>query len=317
MAPRRPHPGGIGKKPNNGRAPANTATHPPPGDADPPTRRTIESVNDADSPHEQPLPSRPSGPYRAVDEGGDPACWLDQVCDACGRIRERPGSAVCEHCGAGAETGGEGTGDGTGSGSGSGGEESSDGAGGGGTGAPGASPTPTPTPTGNRGGPDPAGPRRRDRDEEGRARSARPRDGLGRPLPYGSPGVARQPEGVPRTPAQSLTEAQQLLDGGMPFHAHEVLEDAWKAAPESERELWRGLAQLAVGLTHAARGNTVGGTALLDRGARAIAPYADTAPYGIDIAGLMAWAQELTGRLTGSGSVPAAETAPRLRRQET
>ena len=55
----------------------------------------------------------------------------------------------------------------------------------------------------------------------------------------------------------------------MPFHAHEVLEDAWKAAPEAERELWRGLAQLAVGLTHAARGNTRGGVALLERGKEA------------------------------------------------
>ncbi|QEV57210.1 DUF309 domain-containing protein [Streptomyces platensis] len=195
-------------------------------------------------------------------------------------MRERPGSAVCEHCGA-------------------------------------PTPTPPPTPTGNPSGPAPSAPRRRDRDEEGRARNARPRDGLGRPLPYGSPGVARQPEGVPRTPAESLTEAQRLLDDGMPFHAHEVLEDAWKAAPEAERELWRGLAQLAVGLTHAARGNTAGGATLLDRGATAIAPYAETAPYGIDITGLMAWAQELTGRLTGSGAVPAAETAPRLRRRET
>ncbi|MEU8571363.1 DUF309 domain-containing protein, partial [Streptomyces pathocidini] len=40
----------------------------------------------------------------------------------------------------------------------------------------------------------------RDRDEEGRARSGRPRDGLGRPLPYGAPGVERQPEGVVRAP---------------------------------------------------------------------------------------------------------------------
>ncbi|MFF4287771.1 DUF309 domain-containing protein [Streptomyces sp. NPDC001633] len=167
------------------------------------------------------------------------------------------------------------------------------------------------------------GARRRDRDEEGRARNARPRDGLGRPLPYGAPGVARQPEGVARTPAETLTEAQRLLDAGMPFHAHEVLEDAWKAAPEAERELWRGLAQLAVGLTHAARGNAVGGTALLDRGAAALAPYAAAAPHGIDVAGLLAWAAELTGRLAdgpaagdgtaGPGPVPAAETAPRLR----
>ncbi|GAA1269863.1 DUF309 domain-containing protein [Saccharothrix xinjiangensis] len=141
----------------------------------------------------------------------------------------------------------------------------------------------------------------RDRDEQGRARNARPRDGLGRPLPYDEPGVERQPEGVPREPGESLAEAQRLLDTGRPFHAHEVLEDAWKTAPEPERELWRGLAQLAVGLTHAARGNASGAAALLGRGARNIEPYRDDPPHGVDVAGLVAWAASGDGvpRLTG------------------
>ncbi len=129
----------------------------------------------------------------------------------------------------------------------------------------------------------------RDRDDTGRARNARPRDGLGRPLPYDASGVERQPEGVPRTPAESLAEAQRLLDDGKPFHAHEVLEDAWKAAPEAERELWRGLAQLAVGLTHAARGNTKGAKALITRGARNIEPYQAAPPHNVDVPGLIAW----------------------------
>ncbi|MEW2635143.1 DUF309 domain-containing protein [Streptomyces sp. NPDC048389] len=149
---------------------------------------------------------------------------------------------------------------------------------------------------------------RRDRDAEGRARSARPRDGLGRPLPHGAPGVERQPEGVVRTPAQTLTEAQRLLDAGMPFHAHEVFEDAWKAGPEEERELWRGLAQLAVGLTHAARGNTTGGARLLLRGAERVAD--SPALYGIDVPGLSRWARQLANRL--SGPVDPAAEAPRL-----
>lgn len=150
----------------------------------------------------------------------------------------------------------------------------------------------------------------RDRDPEGRARNARPRDGLGRPLPYGAPGVARQPEGVERSPREALAEAQDLLDRGLPFHAHEVLEDAWKMSPEPERQLWRGLAQLAVGLTHAARGNAKGGAALLLRGAGAIAPYADTVPYDIDVPGLTDWARDLADRL--DGPVAAAGNAPRL-----
>ncbi|PJM98447.1 hypothetical protein CG740_35775 [Streptomyces sp. CB01201] len=154
----------------------------------------------------------------------------------------------------------------------------------------------------------------RDRDDEGRARNARPRDGLGRPLPYGADGVARQPEGVARTPEQTLTEAQRLLDAGMPFHAHEVFEDAWKSGPPQEEPLWRGLAQLAVGLTHAARGNAKGGASLLERGTDSLARYpAGTGlpTYGLDLAGLAAWARELTGRLPGP--LDAAAEAPRLR----
>jgi hypothetical protein len=157
----------------------------------------------------------------------------------------------------------------------------------------------------------------RDRDAEGRARNARPRDALGRPLPYGAVGEERAPEGVVRPPEQALDEAQALLDAGRPFHAHEVLEDAWKSAPEEERELWRGLAQLAVGLTHALRGNATGAATLLDRGAGNIAAYAAAPPYGIDVDGLIRWARSgdhapprLRGdstirRLPGGGDSPA------------
>jgi hypothetical protein len=133
----------------------------------------------------------------------------------------------------------------------------------------------------------------RDRDAGGRARNARPRDALGRPLPYDVAGEERAPEGVVRPPAVALAETQRLLDDGRPFHAHEVLEDAWKSAPEAERQLWRGLAQLAVGLTHAMRGNARGAATLLERGAGNIAPYADGPPHGIDVHGLVAWARGL------------------------
>jgi predicted metal-dependent hydrolase len=103
--------------------------------------------------------------------------------------------------------------------------------------------------------------------------------------------VERLPEGVRRTPQETLTVAQRLLDDGLPFHAHEVLEDAWKTAPEREQALWRGLAQLAVGMTHAARGNEAGAEALLERGVRNIWPYEADPPYGIDVAGLVRWAE--------------------------
>lgn len=154
--------------------------------------------------------------------------------------------------------------------------------------------------------------RRRDRDEEGRARNARPRDGLGRPLPYGAEGVERAPEGVVRTPAETLVEARRLLVEGKPFHAHEVFEDAWKSGPPEERELWRALAQLAVGVTHAARGNVNGARALLRRGGGTLAALR-TVPYGIDAAGLGRWAEEVAHRVSADAEPPsAASLAPEL-----
>ncbi|MET8138188.1 DUF309 domain-containing protein [Streptomyces sp. NPDC005251] len=158
----------------------------------------------------------------------------------------------------------------------------------------------------------------RDRDTDGRARNARPRDGLGRPLPYGADGVERQPEGVVRGPGETVAEAQALLDAGRPFHAHEVFEDAWKSGPQDERGLWRGLAQLAVGLTHAARGNATGGVRLLRRGATAVEEWASGTgrlrPYDLDLPELTAWARELAGFVERDGGrVDAAGSSPRLR----
>jgi uncharacterized protein len=145
----------------------------------------------------------------------------------------------------------------------------------------------------------------RPRDIPRARRNTRPRDALGRPLPYGSAGVAGPPEGVVRTPADTLAEGQRLLDGGRPFHAHEVFEDAWKAAPEPERELWRGLAQLAVGCTHAARGNPSGAVALLRRGAVAIAPWRGSRPHGLDVDGLLAWVEVAVAEVAAGRPVPA------------
>lgn len=118
-----------------------------------------------------------------------------------------------------------------------------------------------------------------------------------------------------RTPGETVREAQRLLDAGMPFHAHEVFEDAWKSAPDAERELWRGLAQLAVGLTHSARGNASGGARLLRRGAAALSAYQETPPHGLAVGPLRTWAEELAGRVEARAPEPvdASAEAPRLR----
>jgi uncharacterized protein len=136
----------------------------------------------------------------------------------------------------------------------------------------------------------------RDRNAQGRAEQARPRDALGRPLPYGEPGVEPIDE-TPLPPAETLAFARRLLDEGRPFQAHEALEVRWKSCPDEERELWQGLAQLCVGLTHHARGNAVGAARLVERAAGRLASYEVTgAPtYGLDLDALVACARSSVG----------------------
>ena len=134
--------------------------------------------------------------------------------------------------------------------------------------------------------------RDRDRDEEGRARQARPRDALGRPLPYGEQGVEPIDE-TPLPPRETLDLAWRLLDQGRPFAAHEALEVRWKSCPAEERELWQGLAQLCVGLTHAARGNHVGAQRLVERAAGRLEEHQSRGgpTYGLVLGDLIACAR--------------------------
>src|SRR6266508_1413440 len=133
----------------------------------------------------------------------------------------------------------------------------------------------------------------RDRDAAGRPRQERPRDALGRPLPYGAAGVEPVSE-EPLPPLETLALARSLVQEGRPFAAHEVLEARWKAGPDEERDLWQGLAQVCVGLTHAARGNSVGAVRLLERGAARLQTYdaGDGSTYGLDLSAVVTCARE-------------------------
>jgi len=133
-------------------------------------------------------------------------------------------------------------------------------------------------------------------------------------LPHGSRGVDRLSEDVVLSPDDAIRQAQRLIDDGYPFHAHEVFEGVWKATSGEHRELWQGLAQLAVGLTHAQRGNPKGAVALLRRGAERIDPYAGEPPHGLDIAGLADQARSLAARIERDGlNAAAVGLRPRLR----
>lgn len=152
----------------------------------------------------------------------------------------------------------------------------------------------------------------RDRDESGRPRNARARDEFGRPLPEGAQGVPRIPDDLRLTRAETLAYAQDLLNRGLAFHAHEVFESAWKNAPDEERTLWQGLAQLAVGITHIQRGNTKGAAALLRRASALLADVTDPAPYDIDITGLTAAGAALADDLTAHTVITPTRLQPRL-----
>ncbi len=151
----------------------------------------------------------------------------------------------------------------------------------------------------------------RARDESGRPRSDRPRDALGRPLPRGSVGVPRIPDDFELPAAETLSAAQDLLDRGLAFNAHEVLEAAWKNGPDDEKALWQALAQLAVGITHVQRGNGKGAVAVLRR-ASTVLGLGGAVPYDVDAAGLAAYADALIDDITANAAITPEQLTPRL-----
>lgn len=124
-------------------------------------------------------------------------------------------------------------------------------------------------------------------------------------------GVPRVPEDAVFTPPEALTAAQEFLDRGQAFHAHEVFEAMWKHAEPADRELWQALAQLAVAITHVQRGNVKGALALLQRAASAIDRPGE--PHGIDTVGLVAYAQSLTTDLLAGAAIRPEQLRPRVR----
>ncbi|MFM6849878.1 MAG: DUF309 domain-containing protein [Terrabacter sp.] len=98
-------------------------------------------------------------------------------------------------------------------------------------------------------------------------------------------------------PDETLRVARELVQDGRPFSAHEVLEARWKAGPAEERDLWQGLAQLCVAMTHAARGNQTGADRLFERAAGRLADFAATgrAAYGVELDAVVASARRHDG----------------------
>ena len=74
-----------------------------------------------------------------------------------------------------------------------------------------------------------------------------------------------------------------------------MLEDAWRAADEPERDFFQGLVHVAVAWYQAGRGNEVGCERQLEKATRRLGPYAP-AHRGLDVSALLASVAAAQGR---------------------
>jgi hypothetical protein len=90
--------------------------------------------------------------------------------------------------------------------------------------------------------------------------------------------AAELPRG--RTPALAPDHADELFRRGVAlfngvryWHAHEVWEELWRAAPDEERDFYQGLIQVAAGLLHLQRRNLRGARNKLREGLAKLRAY--------------------------------------------
>lgn len=126
---------------------------------------------------------------------------------------------------------------------------------------------------------------------EGRApgeKTKRPRDELGRLLPWGSENRLNL-ENFDALPAEENHRlAIEHFDAGRFFPAHEAWETVWKQSKgDPDEEFFKGLSQLGAGYTHYRRGNAHGTHVLMRRALSRITPFGKR-HHGIDLERLVA-----------------------------
>jgi hypothetical protein len=114
------------------------------------------------------------------------------------------------------------------------------------------------------------------RPTEARNKPERPRDRLGRPLPWDADSELQLEDFDSLGLDQNHELARAHARAGRWFPAHEAWETAWKQARDTEdAELFKGLSQMGAGYVHLFRGNPHGAATLLRRAARRIGGYED------------------------------------------
>ncbi len=119
-----------------------------------------------------------------------------------------------------------------------------------------------------------------------RQKPVRPRDELGRPLPWGDATRLHLPDFDAMPIDENDGAARTFLAEGNFFGAHEAWETAWKQAKGTgDEELFKGLSQMGAGYVHLLRGNAHGAITLLRRAASRVGTFPPGA-HGIQTEGL-------------------------------
>jgi len=148
----------------------------------------------------------------------------------------------------------------------------------------------------------------RDRRADGRPEQGRPRDRTGRPLPYGTSGVALAAQSRPASVEQALELGVRRWQERRYFEAHELLELAWRKSPEQDRGLWKGVIQVAAAGVHLQRGNPTGARRLLGRALDLLSLQPDI-HRGVDVRTLRGTAESARALLEAGGR-PDADWGP-------
>jgi predicted metal-dependent hydrolase len=123
-----------------------------------------------------------------------------------------------------------------------------------------------------------ASPERPGRGPGGRPEAAgkpeRPRDELGRPLPWDEPTRLHLAEFDSLSVDENHRLGIEYFDDRQFFPAHEAWETCWKQSKgTADEEFFKGLSQLGAGYTHYFRGNPHGTFTLLRRGGSRVTRY--------------------------------------------
>lgn len=140
-----------------------------------------------------------------------------------------------------------------------------------------------------------------------RQKPERPRDRLGRPLPWDRPTELDLPDFDAMTIGENHEMARRFVAERQFFGAHEAWETAWKQARGTgDEEFFKGLSQMGAGYVHLLRGNAHGTVTLLGRAVGRIGAY-PSGHRGIATAAVVAHCVADAEAVRGGALIPGEE----------